>query len=88
MTKSKVLIVSDESKSRESLKLLLSDFYDLILTDNIEQGINILSNSKDLGLVIWDLKKPDDLNTEALQLIKEHAPDIKFLQVVLDPGIG
>ncbi len=52
----KILIIDDEEGVRESLKLILQDQYDLILTESGEQGLEILEKSKDISLIILDIK--------------------------------
>ena len=42
----KVLIVDDEEGIRESLKLVLEDHHDCILTEGGAQAMDILKNSK------------------------------------------
>ncbi|HBG62056.1 MAG: hypothetical protein A2Y03_06655 [Omnitrophica WOR_2 bacterium GWF2_38_59] len=50
----KILICSKTAAIRESLNLILSDIYDLILTESIEMCAEILNNAKDVNLVIGE----------------------------------
>ena len=54
----KILICDDEEGIRESLKLVLSERYDLILTSGGQGCLETLKNSKDIGLVLLDVKMP------------------------------
>ncbi|HOW36585.1 MAG TPA: response regulator [Candidatus Omnitrophota bacterium] len=81
MKKPKVLICDDEEGIRESLKLILSDHYDLILTESGEQCLECIANAKDIGLVLIDIKMPKVSGLEILQKIKEKRPDLKVIVV-------
>lgn len=76
---SKVLIVDDEEGIRESLKLILSDHYDLILTENGPQAMECLKNDRDIGLVLLDIKMPKVNGLDALKEIKARRPDLKVV---------
>ncbi len=81
MTNKKVLIVDDEEGIRESLKLILSDHYDLVLTENGEQAMDILKTAPDIGLVLIDIKMPKVNGLEVLKRIKETRPGLKVIVV-------
>lgn len=77
----KILIVDDEEGIRESLKLILGDHYDLILTDNGEQALQCLDKNKTIGLVLLDIKMPKVNGLETLKAIKEKRPDLNVIIV-------
>ena len=77
----KILIVDEEEGIRESLKLILSDSYDLILTDNGPNGLEILDKSNDIGLVLMDIKMPKVNGLDALKAIKEKHPSLPVIMV-------
>ena len=77
----KVLICDDEEGIRESLKLILEDFYPLIVTTEGEQCLECLENTKDVGLVLLDIKMPQVNGLEILKKIKEARPDINVIIV-------
>ena len=81
MKSQKILICDDEEGIRESLKLILADHYDLILTENGEQCLEVLEKSKDIGLVLIDIKMPKVHGLEILKKIKEKRPDLKVVIV-------
>ena len=72
----KVLICDDEEGIRESLKLILSDHYDLIVTKDGEQCLDCLSKVKDIGLVLIDIKMPRVSGLETLKEIKTKHPSL------------
>ncbi len=77
----KILIVDDEEGIRESLKLILSDHYDLILTENGEQCLEVLGNATDVGLVLIDIKMPKVSGLDILKKIKEKCPHVNVIVV-------
>ena len=81
LNNSKILICDDEEGVRESLKLILSDDYELIVAESGEQCLECLSNSKDIGLVLLDVKMPRMGGLEVLTKIKGARPDLKVIIV-------
>ena len=81
MTRNKVLICDDEEGIRESLKLILSDFYDLILVENGEQAIHTLNNTKDIGIMLLDIKMPKIHGLDILKEIKAKHSHVKIIMV-------
>ncbi len=77
----KVLICDDEEGIRESLKLILSDHHDLILAENGEQSLECLKNSKDIQVVLLDIKMPKIHGLDILKKIKEVRPDVNVIMV-------
>ena len=80
MTKlSKVLICDDEEDIRESLKLILGDHYDLLLTDSGEQCLECLDKDTSVGLVLLDIKMPKVNGLDVLKIIKEKRPGLNVV---------
>ena len=77
----KILICDDEEGIRESLKLILEDHFELIVTDNGEQCLEILKNSKDVGLLLLDIKMPKVNGLDLLKVIKERHPQLNVVIV-------
>ena len=77
----KVLICDDEEGIRESLKLILSDHYDLVVTKDGEQCLDCLAKVKDIGLVLIDIKMPRVSGLEILKEIKELYPSLPVIIV-------
>ncbi len=78
---SKVLIVDDEEGIRESLKLILGDYYDLILTDSGPQALQCLENDKTISLVLMDIKMPKINGLDVLKAMKAKRPDLNVIMV-------
>ena len=77
----KILICDDEEGIRESLKLILGDQYDLILTDSGEQCLQCLDNDKTIGLLLLDIKMPKINGLEILKAVKEKYPELNVIIV-------
>jgi len=77
-----ILIIDDEEGVRESLKLILGDFYPLILTDGPEAGMDVLKeNAAKIGLVLLDIKMPHTSGLDFLEEIKGLYPQIPVIMV-------
>src|SRR5690242_12507792 len=77
----KILICDDEEGIRESLKLILEDFYPLIVATEGSQCLECLDNAKDIGLVLLDIKMPQLNGLEILKKIKEKRQDLNVIIV-------
>lgn len=77
----KIMICDDEEGVRESLKLILSDFYDLIVVDGGTQALHTLGNTKDVGLIFMDIKMPKVNGLDVLTEIKSKHPKTKIIMV-------
>ena len=77
----KVLICDDEEGIRESLKLILSDHYTLIVAQDGAQCLDCLKNTKDIGLILIDIKMPKLNGLDLLKEIKRLYPHLKVIVV-------
>lgn len=77
----KILICDDEEGIRESLKLILADHYNLIVTDNGEQCLDCLKNTRDISAVLLDIKMPKVSGMDILEQIKKDHPKTKVIIV-------
>ncbi len=73
----KILICDDDEGVRESLKLILADYYDLILCDSHEQCLECLKNNKDIKLLFLDIKMPNIDGLKTLKSIQENYAGLK-----------
>lgn len=80
MTK-KILICDDEEGIRESLKLILSDYYSMIVTDSSQQCLDCIENDPQIGLVLIDIKMPQVSGIDTLKVIKEKYPKLPVIMV-------
>ena len=76
-----ILICDDEEGIRESLKLILSDHYPLVITQDSASCLECLQNSKDIGLVLMDIKMPKRNGLDIIKEIKEKYPPLKIIVV-------
>ena len=77
----KILICDDEEGIRESLKLILGDIYELIVTDSGEQCLEVLKHAKEVGVVLLDIKMPKVHGLDILEQIKKEHPEIAVVIV-------
>lgn len=81
MSLPKLLICDDEEGIRESLKLILSDYYNLIIVDSAEQAIHSLENNKDIKVMLLDIKMPKVNGLDVLKEVKAKFSKIKIVMV-------
>ena len=81
MSLPKILICDDEEGIRESLKLILSDDYNLIIVDNAQAAVHALDNSKDIRIALLDIKMPKVSGLDLLKEIKTKHPKVKVIMV-------
>jgi len=74
----KILVCDDDEGVREAVKLILSD-YELILVADGEKCLDCLRVSKDIGLVLLDIKMPKINGLDVLAQIKKKNLNIKVI---------
>ncbi|MDR7857767.1 response regulator transcription factor [Tissierella sp.] len=77
----RVLIVDDQNLIREGLTMMLSLYDSILLVDeanNGQEAIEILE-TKEVDLILMDIRMPIMNGVEATKIIKEKYPDIKVL---------
>ena len=77
----KILICDDEEGIRESLKLILGDYYNLIITTDGLQCLDCLKNADDIGLTMLDIKMPKVNGLDILKQIKKLNPSLPVIIV-------
>ncbi len=70
----RILIIDDYHAVRETLRIILRNTYEVILTDTAHEGLKMLS--EDIGLVFLDIMLPDLNGLEVLKQIKNNHPSI------------
>lgn len=81
MEKIKLLIVDDEKLIRDGLKIMLSTFEDIEVVDTCENGFNALDicKSKEIDIVLMDIRMKDCDGVMGTRLIKEQFNKIKVI---------
>lgn len=77
----KILICDDEENIREMLKLILGEFYELILVSSGEQALYTLENQKDIKIALLDIKMPKINGLDVLKEIRARFPKVKIVMV-------
>jgi len=77
----KILICDDEEGIRESLRLILGDHHELVLTDHAEQCLECLKNDPGIDIVLLDIKMPKIHGLDLLKEIKEKYPNKKAIVI-------
>ena len=77
-TKPHVLVVDDEMGPRESLKMILNPYYNVLTADRGGQAIEMLKQYP-VDLVTLDLKMPGFTGINVLEKVKQHDPDIEAI---------
>ena len=80
-TPQQILICDDEEGIRESLKLILGDHYPLVITQDGASCLECLKNSKEISLVLIDIKMPKRDGLDIIKEIKEKYPEMKIIIV-------
>jgi two-component system response regulator AtoC len=81
MTNPKILICDDEEGIRESLKLILGDHYNLVTVDSGTMAMEVLAHSKEIKVMLLDIKMPKFNGLDVLQEVKKKFPKIKVIIV-------
>jgi putative nucleotidyltransferase with HDIG domain len=72
----KVLFVDDEENILKSLKrLLMDEEIDILTATSGEQGLDVLRNTPDIGLIVSDQRMPGLPGADFLRLSREIVPD-------------
>jgi signal transduction histidine kinase len=77
-SKSNILVVDDEMGPRESLKMILNPYYNVLVADRGAQAIEMLKGHQ-VDLVTLDLKMPGLTGINVLEKVKAHDPDIEAI---------
>jgi signal transduction histidine kinase len=73
-----ILVVDDEMGPRESLKVVLSPYYNVHMAERADQALEILSQLP-IDLITVDLKMPGIPGIKVLEKIKQNDPDIEAI---------
>ena len=79
-----ILIVEDEEGPRESIKMVLAPYFNLITVDSAEVALQVLKRQA-VDLVTLDLKLPGQQGLELLQKVRQQG---KELDVIIITGYG
>ncbi|MCC6931644.1 MAG: sigma-54-dependent Fis family transcriptional regulator [Deltaproteobacteria bacterium] len=88
INKNKILIVDDEPNVRESLRMILSNYYDVQTAEDGELAVKIMRESDSLPvLVLLDLMMPGRDGLEILADIKQLYPQMAVIILTASTGV-
>lgn len=76
----KVLVVDDEKSTRESLKMIFKDSYEVVTVESGHKAISVVSR-EDPQVVILDIFMPGIDGLETLKRLREIDPDIPIIMI-------
>lgn len=76
--KEKILVIDDELAPRESIRMVLKDYYAVSTASGAHEGIDMIANSP-VDLIVMDIKMPKMDGITALQEIKKKHPDTEVI---------
>lgn len=80
MDRAKILVCDDDPSLQAAFKLILSDFYELVVVNNGNEATQRLE-SFNPDLLLLDIKMPRIDGLETLQNIRKVAPELKVIVV-------
>src|SRR6266576_4053348 len=80
----KILVIDDEIGPRESLRMLLTEDYNVHTADCVETGIKLLKE-KTPDTIVMDIRMPGMTGIDGLRKIREIDP---HLSVIMLTGFG
>lgn len=75
----KILICHPDEATRESLKLILCDHYELILTNSLEQSLDILNHTKDVFLYLLNIDSTKEFSPKNVKTVLDDYPKLKII---------
>ena len=73
-----ILIVEDEAGPRESLRMILKPFYNILTASDGEQAIQIF-RTQNVDVVTLDLNMPGMMGIDVLKEIKKIKPEVEVI---------
>jgi signal transduction histidine kinase len=79
-TNTNILVVDDELGPRESMRMILKPYYNVITADNGETALNVVKE-KPIDIVTLDLKMPGLNGLEVLKEIRKFSPETEIIVI-------
>ncbi len=81
-----ILVVDDEESVRESFRLALQDYYELVFAEDAKSTIRVLKN-RTFDLCLLDIMLPDGSGLDLLRQIKRRDESLEVIMVTALTGI-
>ncbi|MCZ6676177.1 MAG: response regulator [Candidatus Poribacteria bacterium] len=78
--KAKVMVIDDEIGTRESIRMILKDKYDVVTADDPIRAVETLP-FQSVNVVISDIRMPQMNGIEVLKKIKESVPNTEVIMI-------
>jgi len=75
----KIMVYSPDDSIRATIISVLSDHYDMVLTDTVEQCLEVIKNT-DIGTLLFDVDNQEN-PVEEIKAIHTDNPDIKIISL-------
>ena len=87
MKKTRILIADDHPIVREGYKKILSDTMDMVVSDEAENGQEVLefTRKKEYDLILLDISMPGRSGLEILKELKSEKPKLPVLILSIYP---
>lgn len=82
-----ILVVDDEKSVRESLKLILEEHYQVLLSDNGQDALEKLLSEK-VDLMLLDIRMPGISGLNVLKQVENIARDVEVIIISADQQAG
>lgn len=75
----KILICHPDEATRESIKLILSDHYDMILTADFSASLDVLKHAKDIFLFLLKIDSSKEFSPKNVKETLGDYPELKIM---------
>jgi CheY-like chemotaxis protein len=82
----RILIVDDEPKLAQSLRMLLEPAHDVVATTAGSEALELVSSGQRFDLVVCDLQMPGTTGMDVYARLREQAPDLARRLVFMSGG--
>ena len=78
----KILIIDDDYRNTFALHAVLkAKGFQCLTANSAEEGLKLLSNGSEVGLILLDMMMPDMDGYETMQVIRNHHHDLPVISV-------
>ena len=75
----RVLVVDDDKMNLKRTRLILEKYYDILTAESGQEALDIISDYKEIDLILLDIEMPGMSGIETFQRMKERGLDIPVI---------